>query len=464
MNQEPANGFGRAATGHQSRGRDASMASLTVTNVVETPTRPSLGRKILVRLMFVGITLALSVAFVEVIGRFLFRGVADDARYYPKLEQSVIRSAPILESTRKPGTFDAKFGYVLSPNATVTKSQNGLKFTHRTNSLSFRTREIEPRLPGEYRVMLVGDSYFYGIWIEEDEALGMQIEQIARSDPEIKRPVRVYNFARAGYCSVQELLVARTYAAQVQPDVIILGFFAANDVIPNAVTRIDDHERFVPVPDRLDRLRNDLKAELGPLRHSLIFRIVSLTGPFSSRLVYRLGRKPWVLDANYEVLRQFESFCRDHGYQFDVVFQHTIDSLASGWRAVLYTRDDVDRSLTQFCERSGIPFVDMREEFKKAGDWQQFIIMNEAHYNARGMRKTAEEIYRQLIRPRLARESPAGTPAFGRSTSSGPRRSRLVTDTLARVERASSKQHRDEQPLAERLSPLRQASVEDGSP
>jgi hypothetical protein len=404
MNHETANEFERAAAGHQSSGRDAPTASAPVSNVPETKARPSLRRKILVRLIFVGFSLVLGVAFVEIAGRFLFRSVADDARYYPMLEAHVVRSAPILEPTRKPGMFDAKFGYVLSPNATVTESRLGKTFTQRTNSLGFRTREIEPRLPGEYRVLLVGDSYFYGAMMNEEETIGAQLERMSGSDPQVKRHFRVYNFARSGYCTVQELLVARTYAAQIHPDIIILGFFAANDVIPNALTRIDDEGHFVPVAERIERFRNDLRAELGPCRHSVIFRILSLTNPFSSRLVYRLGQQPWVLEQNYEVLRQFQSFCRDHRYGFGMVFQHTTDSLASGWRAAFYPRDDVHRPLSAFCEHSGIPSVDMRREFLEAGDWEQFILKGDGHCSAQGVRKTAEAIYQQLIRPELVRQ------------------------------------------------------------
>jgi len=419
MNHETTNEFERAAAGRKSSGRDAPTASEPVSIVQETKARPSVRRKILVPLIFVGFSLVLGVAFVEIAGRFLFRGVADDALFYPRLEGHVVRSAPILEPTRKPGTFDAKFGYVLSPNATVTESRLGKTFTQHTNSLGFRTREIEPRLPGEYRVLLVGDSYFYGSMMNEEETIGVQLEQMSGSDPQVKRPVRVYNFARSGYCSVQELLVAQTYAPQIQPDAIILGFFAGNDVIPNALTRIDDEGHFVPVAERIERFRNDLRAELGPWRHSVIARIVYLTNPLSSRMVYRLGRQPWVLDQNYAVLRQFQGFCRDHRYHFGVLFQHTTDSLASGWRAVFYPRDDVHRPLSAFCERSGIPFVDMRREFLEAGDWEPFILKGDAHYSVQGVRKTAEAIYQQLIRPELARE---GKPRLGtepRATSSG---------------------------------------------
>jgi hypothetical protein len=403
MNDDTSEELDGATPVHQSIEGVASTASRPLSNVPATSRGPSLGRKIRVRLIFVGVSLTLGVALVEIIGRFLFQNVADDARYYQSLETLVVRSAPILEHTRMPGTFEIKFGYVLSPNVRHTQSRFGVEFTTITNSLGFRTREIEPRLPKEYRVMLIGDSFFYGDMIEQAETIGIQLERLAEADPDVKRPLRVYNFARSGYCTVQELIVANTYAPRVQPDAIILGFFAANDVIPNALTRIDDDGHFVPVADRLERFRNDLRAELGPLRHSLIFRMISLSHPFINRLVYRIGRQPWILQRNDEVLRAFQRFCQDHGYQFSVAFQHSTDSLSRGWRSVVYPADDVHRPLSAFCERSGIPFLDLRSDLLSGDDWDKLFRREDGHYNAPGAHRTAEAIYKHLVRPELVR-------------------------------------------------------------
>jgi hypothetical protein len=164
----------------------------------EARARPSLRRKLLIRLMFLLASVVFAVVLVEIIGRILLRSIADDAEYYPRLESFVLRSAPILEPTRKPGTIDARFGYVLSPGVTHTETRGGITWTVHTNSLGFRSREIEPRLPGEYRVLLVGDSYFEGTLLNDDETLGVQIERMSGSDPDVKRPVRVYNLARSG--------------------------------------------------------------------------------------------------------------------------------------------------------------------------------------------------------------------------------------------------------------------------
>ena len=355
----------------------------------------------------------MSVALFEVVGRLFFRGTANDTQYYQGLEDSVVRSQPILSHTRDGKKFDPKFGQIMSPNSSFTNhSGSGLKYFRRANSLGFRTREIEPRLATEYRVMLVGDSFFYGHWIEEPDTIAVQIEKMARSDQGVKRPLRVYNFAHPGFCTVQELLVAQTFAAELQPDAIMLGFFAANDVIPNALTMIDEERHFVPVPERVSRFRNELRAELGPLRHSLIFRLASLTSAYGSLVVYRMGAKPWVLEHNFKVLEQFQSFCRDHRYRFDVVFQHTNDSL-SVWRNNFYHTENVHRPLTEFCDRSGISVLDMRQKLVEDDNWQKYIIKGDGHYTAAGALKVAETLYRQLIRPEIVHELSPGPRKSG---------------------------------------------------
>ena len=370
-------------------------------------------RKILVRLTLVGVSVFASVALFEVVGRLFFRGTADDTRYYQRLEDAVVRSQPILAHTREGKNFDPKFGHIMSPNSSLTNhSGSGLEYFRRANSLGFRTREIEPLLAAEYRVMLVGDSFFYGHWLDEPQTIAVQTERMAQADPGVKRPLRVYNFAHPGFCTVQELLVAQTFAAELQPDAIILGFFAANDVIPNALTMIDQERHFVPVPERVSRFQNDLRAELGPLRHSLIFRLASLTTAYGSLLVYRMGAKPWVLEHNFKVLEQFQSFCRDHSYRFDVVFQHTNDSL-SAWRHNFYQTDTVHRPLTEFCDRSGISVLDTRQTLMEDDNWQKYIIKGDGHYTAAGALKVAETLYRQLIRPELVHEPSSGLKKSG---------------------------------------------------
>jgi hypothetical protein len=368
-------------------------------------------RKLLFSVIVTGFSLFLAVLVLEVGGRFVFRRHADFARFYIELQKRVLRSSPILEVDREPGAFDTKFGYVLSPNASSTQTCPEFNVTYSTNALGFRTHELAPRAPGEYRVMMIGDSFFFGTGLQPDETIGEQLEQIARKDPACKRPLKVYNFARPGYCTVQELVVLRTYAAKVAPDYVILGFFAANDMIANTLTRIDEKGNFSTDPAMIAKYRNDLTSNLGLARFSLIGRIVALS-PFSTgRLFYQLANRPDYLEPNERWLTTFRDDCRAAGYRYGVVFQHSKDTLIDGWRNYFYSGRELTRKLDAVCDREAVPHVEMLDVLRDGRPWQDYLYMGDAHPKPRGARKTAEAVYETLLKETLHRPRTRETTA-----------------------------------------------------
>lgn len=362
-----------------------------------TPPRRTLRRKLLFSTIFVAISLILALLVVELGGRLIFRRYADSTRFYGELERLVLRSEPILEVDRRRPTVDERFGYVLSPNASVTQTRPEFTVTYTTNSLGFRTHEPAPREPGEYRVMLIGDSFFYGEGLQQGETIGSQLEKIAEGDPACKRKLKVYNFARPGYCTVQELVVLRTYAARIAPDHVILGFFAGNDIIANAVTRIDAKGNFATDPALLAQYREDLKSSLGLTRFSIIGRIVALSTPGAGRLVSKLASRSDYLERTERWLATFRDDCKAAGYRYSIVLQHTKDSVVDGWRNYLYTGRAITRKLDAFCDRESIPRVEMLDIFRDGRPWQDYIYPSDGHPKPLGARKTAEAIYNKLL-------------------------------------------------------------------
>ena len=368
-------------------------------------------RRILILVLFCGFSLLLAVLTVEVLGHLIFRASADDARFYPTYMKVILRAAPILEQDRKPGTFNTKFGYRFSPGATWAETTSEYSVSIHNNSLGFRTPELEPRQGDEYRVMLVGDSFFYGAAIKDDETIAVQLERIAKQDPERKRPLRVYSYTQPGYCTWQEVILTETYAPTVQPDQIVLGFFDMNDPLANALSQIDDQGNFVPDPVMIDRYRLDLEEELGLFRHSVIARIAGQHPPLSSRTYYKTALKPRYLAKNVDSLRRFRDYCVEHGYRYGIVFQHTKDTFLGGWRRLVYDNLAFAKALTDFCDAEGIPRVEMLDYFKNPEDFQRYFYFKDLHPNAAGARKTAEIIYDSLIKKELHRPAPRVEPA-----------------------------------------------------
>lgn len=98
------------------------------------------------------------------------------------------------------------------------------------NSLGMRDREVGPRQPGEYRVLVMGDSVPFGIGVRVEDALPRQLER-ALAEREPGRRVRTLNLGVPSYNTEQELIQLRSLGLGLEPDAAIL-IFSSNDIEP----------------------------------------------------------------------------------------------------------------------------------------------------------------------------------------------------------------------------------------
>jgi hypothetical protein len=104
------------------------------------------------------------------------------------------------------------------------------------NSRGCRDRERTLEKPADtFRIAVVGDSYSEAFQVELDDAFWSVLERkLAASWQRRGRRVEVLNFGVSGYGTAQELEMLRHYVWDYQPDMILLQFFAANDVRNNS--------------------------------------------------------------------------------------------------------------------------------------------------------------------------------------------------------------------------------------
>jgi hypothetical protein len=369
------------------------------TTRVEAPNPRTRTRRWRVLALFVLASTVLAVLAVELLARFVFPKLANDRSYFDIIDRRIFCSFPTLDPKAH-----EKFGSVLSPNAEKICPTDGFDYTIRTNSLGFRTREIEPRKPGEWRVMLVGDSFFQGAVHLEDN-VAMQLEQCARQAKGLVRPLAVYNFAVEGYTTVQELIVTRTYAPAVKPDQLIVGFLAANDVIPNAVTSIDANDNLVINQDDVQRVQADVRSRIGWLRHSMIFRALSVS-PYTTRLYYEIAREPAILERTYAVFEQLKEYCARNQIALTIVFMHCKDGVRGGLHGAWTQSAPVTRTLYDYCRSHGIDAVDMIDYVHGSHDVNTLYYRIDGHPNAGGCRRIAEVIFDTSIVSRLRTPAP----------------------------------------------------------
>lgn len=91
----------------------------------------------------------------------------------------------------------------------------------RLNSLGLRGREIERhKAPGRRRVLVLGDSFVFGVGVNEPSAFSSRLEALL--DAGAPGRYEVVNMGVSGYSTDQQYLLFRELGASLQPDIVIL--------------------------------------------------------------------------------------------------------------------------------------------------------------------------------------------------------------------------------------------------
>jgi len=163
------------------------------------PRPPSRWRRRLLALSLAG---ALSFVLLE-IGTRLFVGAP------------LIERLPIMTMRANPVR-----GWQMAPGRSHYTYQHPV----RVNSLGLRGREVEPKRPGEFRVLALGDSLTYGQGVGDDETLPATLEaELARRDPGTSWSV--VNAGHRAYDTPQELALLGELGEAIQPDLVLLCWY-----------------------------------------------------------------------------------------------------------------------------------------------------------------------------------------------------------------------------------------------
>jgi lysophospholipase L1-like esterase len=127
-------------------------------------------------------------------------------------------------------TLDPVIGYRLRPSTSIRYSTSEFSTAISINSAGVRDEEIGPKLEGERRIVVLGDSLVLSVQVPLQHTFCKQLEERlnARGGP---RRYRVINAGVQGYGPVEYTLFFERVAAQLQPDLVVAVVFVANDAI-----------------------------------------------------------------------------------------------------------------------------------------------------------------------------------------------------------------------------------------
>lgn len=118
--------------------------------------------------------------------------------------------------------YDAELGWYHSPGARGRSFLGGPDAGEvRLNALGLRGREVpEPKPAGVRRVLVLGDSFAFGVGVDEAHLLSSVLER--RLNAALPGVHEVVNLGVAGYATDQELLLLRRLGPRLSPDGIVL--------------------------------------------------------------------------------------------------------------------------------------------------------------------------------------------------------------------------------------------------
>ena len=230
---------------------------------------------------------------------------------------------------------DSELGWAPPPGRTVFALSREFAHPVHVNALGLVDREREvPKPSGHWRAVVLGDSMVASLQVPREQRFTDRLERRLAGRAAPGRRVEVVNAGVGGWGTAQELLFLRGRGAALEPDLVALAFFAANDVANNTPTLgswLDVQARrcgrpyLVPTP--------------GPDAAQLVpFEAMPVSLPAGDRLLRHSMLYPWFLAA-VPPPRPRPAFLRWGPYR-----THPVPAAESAWaltqQLVLAVRDE----------------------------------------------------------------------------------------------------------------------------
>jgi lysophospholipase L1-like esterase len=193
-----------------------------------------------------------------------------------------LEAAPGFQSLFTP---DPVTGYRLKPGASTRFTTAEFSTDIRINNAGVRGPDVGPKAPDERRIVVLGDSMVLAVQVAEAHTFCQRLEE--RLNAAAVPPVRyrVINGGVQGYGPVEMALASDRVMADLRPDIVVIGAYAANDATEAAdsAARLDGATPTLLDPDELQRSTRRI------LRRSMVLQVARMR---AIQALDRMGRTP----------------------------------------------------------------------------------------------------------------------------------------------------------------------------
>ena len=133
---------------------------------------------------------------------------------------------------------DDEVGYVLAPNFSGRHRRTEFDVAVNTDRAGRRRTGVEPPDETAFRVLVLGDSQAFGFGVEDSETFASQLEELLNGGSDCGS-IEVLNAGVPGYGTFDQLNYLRSRGAEVRPDLVLVQFLSANDLLENRYPAVE---------------------------------------------------------------------------------------------------------------------------------------------------------------------------------------------------------------------------------
>ncbi len=281
-------------------------------------------------------------------------------------------------------------------NTTYELTHPEYNMTITTNSFGLRDRDFTKEVPeGVYRILVIGDSFTFGIGVQNNETYPKIFELELNKDPSAR--IEVLNVGKSGIGPQEYLELLKHYSQVYDYDIVVVGFYVGNDVIDSKDPYINE--------GLISLLK---KSRIVTMTFNLVTRLAQRnTSKVSNILVFNAKRAPQFFEDSLllesddvkESMAQAMTYILDMGeysqshgkkmvvlvipqaMQVDKKYHAFFSGLGFDVRDEFLTNPRAQTVLDAFLEKNGIVYIDLLSDLKGHDD---LYFLTDDHMNTKG--------------------------------------------------------------------------------
>lgn len=329
---------------------------------------------------------------------------------------------------------DERIGYHrLSPDFHGTVRSWEVNYQVDTNAIGMRGGALRTRQEVGWRLLGLGDSFTFGVGVDEEHTYLRQLEHLLNHEGRSSAAgsVEVLNAGVPGYGTVHELRYLERIGLRYEPDLVLLGFYVANDLSDNAPQSLRTVQGFLVPQGQV----NFVNVKIWLRHHFRTYACVADTLKHQKRLGDILAHVGLVkladpgMNVRYqavqfylkappaevlamwqqaeELLVRMRNLLQQHDSRLVVVIIPDRISVYERWleRAVRQAGRSIaefdgaqpHHTLAALCQRHQIPFLDLLPVMRETASQESGLYFDyDGHWTPAGHRVAAQTIFRFL--------------------------------------------------------------------